>query len=70
MQKTFFRPRIEMTDMKGRDKDERKSVDTKKVKGKPSWVEGAAVGPGPWGKVLSSPPSGSRSRKGEICEAL
>lgn len=34
--------------MKGRDKDERKSVDTKKVKGKLSWVEGAAVGPGPW----------------------
>lgn len=35
--------------MKGRDKDERKSVDTKKkkIKGKPSWVEGAAVGPGP-----------------------
>lgn len=28
----------------GAEKNERKSVDTKKVKGKPSWI----VGPGPW----------------------
>lgn len=33
-------PHGEMTDMKGRKKDERKSADTRKVKGKPLCIEG------------------------------
>lgn len=56
-----------MTDMKGREKDKRKSVDTKKVKGKPICVEGAAAGPEPWDTFC---PLCLVGRKSRVCEAL